>query len=150
MARAFDLPVIAWGPLAEGRRTGKYLRGETGRLSLEGTFAPGEHDDEVVRAVVEVARSGGWTPAQVALAWLRTRPGTVVPLIGATRESRLGENLASAGVVLDRPALDRLDEAGRPALGSPTTCCAPNASREARTATAGARSTTAARPYAAP
>jgi aryl-alcohol dehydrogenase-like predicted oxidoreductase len=33
MADAFDLPVFAWGPLAEGRLTGKYLNGHTGRAT---------------------------------------------------------------------------------------------------------------------
>ncbi|GAA2554146.1 hypothetical protein GCM10010435_25740 [Winogradskya consettensis] len=36
MARELDLAVVAWGPLAEGRLTGKYLRGEQGRLNRGG------------------------------------------------------------------------------------------------------------------
>jgi aryl-alcohol dehydrogenase-like predicted oxidoreductase len=119
MARAFDLPVLAWGPLAEGRLTGKYLRGETGRLDSETVFRPGEDNDLVVREVVAIAEKGGWSPAQVALAWLRSRPGTVIPLLGASKEDQLRDNLASADVVLAPDQLTRLDELSRPTLGFP-------------------------------
>jgi aryl-alcohol dehydrogenase-like predicted oxidoreductase len=120
MARTFELAVLAWGPLAEGRLTGKYLRGESGRLSVvqQGT-APVEHADAIVREVVAVAEGGGWTPAQVALAWLRSRPGVVLPILGVTRESQLEDNLASLSVQLDDDALQRLDEVSRPDLGYP-------------------------------
>ncbi|GAA2554137.1 hypothetical protein GCM10010435_25730 [Winogradskya consettensis] len=42
-----------------------------------------------MREVVAVAEAGDWTPAQVAYAWLRSRPGTVIPLLGATTEQQL-------------------------------------------------------------
>ncbi|MFD7576240.1 aldo/keto reductase [Streptomyces sp. NPDC059810] len=119
MAHAFDLPVLAWGPLADGRLTGKYLAGEPGRLDHvpwgEGR-GPG---DEIVEKVVRIAKEGGWSPAQVALAWLRSRPGTVVPLIGATKESQLVDNLAACEVALDAAHLAELEEASRVPVGFP-------------------------------
>jgi aryl-alcohol dehydrogenase-like predicted oxidoreductase len=36
VANALDLPAFAWGPLAEGRLTGKYLSGHTGRVTDAG------------------------------------------------------------------------------------------------------------------
>ncbi|MFI5611069.1 aldo/keto reductase [Amycolatopsis sp. NPDC051903] len=117
MARAFDLPVLAWGPLAEGRLTGKYARGETGRLDRDGTFRPGEDNDAVVREVVALAGEAGWSPAHVALAWLRRRG--VIPLVGARSEAQLRDNLASVDVELDDAQLARLDELSRPSLGFP-------------------------------
>jgi aryl-alcohol dehydrogenase-like predicted oxidoreductase len=119
MARVFDLPVLAWGPLAEGRLTGKYLAGDTGRLDVGSAFRPGDDNDTVVREVVKVAEESGWSAAQVALAWLRGRPGAVIPLLGATKEDQLRDNLASAEIVLDEAQLARLDEASRPSLGFP-------------------------------
>ncbi|MCI2422258.1 aldo/keto reductase [Saccharopolyspora sp. K220] len=119
MARAFDLPVVAWGLLAEGRLTGKYLRGETGRLDVDPTTGSGENNEAVVRQVVAIAEEAGWSPAQVALAWLRTRPGTVVPLLGASKEHQLVDNLGSAAVILDDAQLARLDELSAPTLGFP-------------------------------
>ncbi|MCK7625521.1 aldo/keto reductase [Streptomyces sp. RS10V-4] len=119
-ARAFDLAVLAWAPLAAGKLTGKYRRGESGRLTAEGALGFRDHnEDETVTAVLEIAEQGGWTPAQVALAWLRQRPGNVIPIIGATKESQLADNLASLDVTLDAAALARLDEVSAVPLGFP-------------------------------
>jgi aryl-alcohol dehydrogenase-like predicted oxidoreductase len=119
-ARAFDLAVLAWAPLAAGKLTGKYRRGGTGRLHAQGfDAAAGRHEDPVITAVLDIADQGGWTPAQVALAWLRTRPGNIVPIIGATKESQLADNLASVDVVLDADAVARLDEVSAVSLGFP-------------------------------
>ncbi|MER7481109.1 aldo/keto reductase [Streptomyces sp. NPDC126510] len=117
-ARAFDLAVLAWAPLAAGRLTGKYRRGETGRLDTTGQDAD-PREEAVISAVLEVAEQGGWSPAQVALAWLLARPGNVVPIIAATRESQLADNLGSVGVRLDADALARLDEVSAVPLGFP-------------------------------
>jgi len=123
MADAFDLAVVAWGPLAEGRLTGKYLDGGQGRLhddAAEGIF---QHSwsgpDETVGLVVRIAGEVGCTPAQVALAWLAARPGNVIPLIGATGVAQLEENLAAGEMHLDDDQLRVLDEASAPSLGFP-------------------------------
>ncbi|MEV0239723.1 aldo/keto reductase [Streptomyces sp. NPDC050674] len=117
-ARAFDLAVLAWAPLAAGKLTGKYRRGEAGRL--EGTAGDADPREEaVISAVLEIAEQGGWSPAQVALAWLLARPGNVVPIIAATKESQLADNLACVDVRLDADALARLDEVSAVPLGFP-------------------------------
>ncbi|MGW1373741.1 aldo/keto reductase [Streptomyces sp. NPDC002446] len=118
-ARAFDLAVLAWAPLAAGRLTGKYRRGGTGRLDVVAGDPRDGAGDETVTAVLEIAEQGGWSPAQVALAWLRSRPGNIVPIIGATKESQLADNLASVGVELDADALARLDAVSAVPLGFP-------------------------------
>ncbi|MDN0196486.1 aldo/keto reductase [Streptomyces sp. S.PNR 29] len=117
-ARAFDQAVLAWGPLAAGRLTGKYRRGETGRLAASGAGAD-PREEAVVTAVLEIAEQGGWSPAQVALAWLLSRPGNVVPIIAATKETQLADNLAAVDVRLDADALARLDEVSAVPLGFP-------------------------------
>lgn len=119
MAQAHDLAVLAWGPLAEGRLTGKYLDGGEGRLTRGGWDFSGTAEDHVVREVVAVAEAGGWTPAQVAYAWLRSRPGTIIPLLGATSEQQLASNLACTDITLDDSTLRRLDELSAPVLGFP-------------------------------
>ncbi|GAA3007444.1 aldo/keto reductase [Streptomyces fulvorobeus] len=120
MAQAFDLPVFAWGPLADGRLTGKYLRSEGGRLDHvawgQGGRGPG---DDVVEETVRVAEAAGLSPAQVALAWLLSRPGNVVPLLGATKEEQLADNLAAVDAVLEDEWLARLDEVSRVEPGFP-------------------------------
>ncbi len=119
MAAACDVTVFAWGALAEGRLTGKYLRGERGRLSVENWAGDSDDDTALVREVVRIADEGGWTPAQVALAWLRTRPHPVLPILGATRPEQLHDTLASLDVTLDRAHLTRLDDLSAPTLGFP-------------------------------
>lgn len=117
-ARAFDLAVLAWAPLAAGKLTGKYRRGEAGRLGTTGGDID-PREEAVISAVLEVAEQGGWSPAQVALAWLLDRPGNVVPIIAATKESQLADNLGSVDVRLDADALTRLDEVSAVPLGFP-------------------------------
>ncbi|MGP4115165.1 aldo/keto reductase [Streptomyces sp. 4N509B] len=120
MSHAFDLPVFAWGALADGRLTGKYLRGEAGRLDYvpwsQGTTGPG---DDVVEETVKAAEVAGCTPAQAALAWLLSRPGTVVPIFGATREEQVVDNVAATEVVLADESLARMNEVSRVEPGFP-------------------------------
>ncbi|OIJ93803.1 aldo/keto reductase [Streptomyces sp. MUSC 14] len=117
-ARAFDQAVFAWAPLASGKLTGKYRRGETGRLNTTGGTSEAWEED-VISVVLEIAEQGGWTPAQVALAWLLGRPGNVVPIVAATKTAQLADNLASTEVRLDADAVRRLDEVSAIPLGFP-------------------------------
>lgn len=117
-ARAFDQAVLAWAPLAAGKLTGKYLRGEPGRLGEAGGSGD-PREEAVVKAVVEIAEQGGWSPAQVALAWLLGRPGNVVPIVAATKESQLADNLGAVDVRLDADAVARLDAVSAVSLGFP-------------------------------
>jgi aryl-alcohol dehydrogenase-like predicted oxidoreductase len=108
MARAYDLAVTAWSPLSGGLLTAKYLEGSsgggTGRI-----VAHDERTERIAREVVGVAEEVGATPSQVALAWLLAQPGTVIPIVGATSERQLEQNLACLDVRLAFEQLARLD-----------------------------------------
>jgi aryl-alcohol dehydrogenase-like predicted oxidoreductase len=119
MAAAFDLPVFAWGPLAEGRLTGKYLSGQTGRVTQVGRPYTRVGSDDIVRDVVAIAADIGCSPAQVAISWVRQQPGPVIPLIAARTEAQFRDNLAAIDVHLSQRHLDRLDALSRPTLGFP-------------------------------
>jgi aryl-alcohol dehydrogenase-like predicted oxidoreductase len=125
MAHGLDLGITAWSPLASGRLTGKYLAGAEhpdaagARLTVMGSDGFDERGDAVVREVVALADEIGASPAQVALAWLRERPGAVVPIIGARSEEQFRDNLASVDVTLDSAASERLDRASAIELGFP-------------------------------
>jgi aryl-alcohol dehydrogenase-like predicted oxidoreductase len=119
MAAALDLPVFAWGPLAEGRLTGKYLTGHTGRATQVARPYTQVGSDDIVREVVAIARELGCSPSQVAISWLRQQPGPVIPQIAARTEEQFRDNLAAAGVHLSQQHLDRLDTLSRPTLGFP-------------------------------
>ena len=120
MAEAFDLPVFVWGPLAEGRLTGKYLNGHpTGRVTKVGRPYTRVGSDDIVREVVAISREIGCSPAQVAISWVLQQPGSIIPLIAARTEEQFRDNLAATNVPLSQQYLDRLDALSRPALGFP-------------------------------
>jgi aryl-alcohol dehydrogenase-like predicted oxidoreductase len=125
MAKALNLGVTAWSPLANGVLTGKYHgegKAEAGRMSRQEMqqFLPErERTDRVVASVKAVAEQAGRSMAQVALAWLRYRPAPVIPIIGARKLSQLQDNLSSFDLELSAGQLKALDDASRIELGFP-------------------------------
>jgi aryl-alcohol dehydrogenase-like predicted oxidoreductase len=125
MAKALNLGLTAWSPLAGGTLTGKYHAhgsSEPGRMSNEmlKDFVPDQQRaDRVVAALKTVSEETGRSMAQVALAWLRYRPLPVIPILGARKLSQLHDNLASFELLLSADQLNRLDEASRIELGFP-------------------------------
>jgi len=125
MAAALKLGVTAWSPLAGGVLTGKYHGhgpAEPGRMSSDmmQEFMPEQHRTErIVAALKTVADAIGRSMAQVALAWLRYRPVSVIPILGARKLAQLQDNLASFEVTLSADQLKTLDEASRIDLGFP-------------------------------
>jgi aryl-alcohol dehydrogenase-like predicted oxidoreductase len=91
MAEAHGLGVLLYSPLAGGLLTGKYRRGETGRLSA-GSHAVEKtaHQTAVVDEVLAIARETDTTAVQVSLAWLRHRaalsPTALVPVLGSKHD----------------------------------------------------------------
>jgi aryl-alcohol dehydrogenase-like predicted oxidoreductase len=125
MAKALNLGLTAWSPLAGGVLTGKYHghgSSEQGRMNSEMSkeFMPEPQlTEHVVRAVKSVSDEIGRGMAQVALAWLRYRPVPVIPILGARKLSQLQDNLASFDVTLSASQLKTLDEVSRIELGFP-------------------------------
>ena len=114
--------MLPWGPLAGGWLTGKYTRDErpTGATRLGEDPGRGmeawerrgtERTWTIVEAVRRVADEAGASPSQVALAWLRERPGVSSTILGARTTEQLRANLASIDVVLDDDATALLDSA---------------------------------------
>ena len=116
MARALNLGLTAWSPLAGGVLTGKYHghgSSEPGRMNgdMMKQFLPEQQRTErIIAAVKTVSDEVGRSMAQVALAWLRYRPVAVIPIIGARKLSQLQDNLASFDLVLSADQLKTLDE----------------------------------------
>jgi len=125
MAKALNVGLTAWSPLARGMLTGKYHghgSSEQGRLNGDRMkdFMPEEQrTDRVVTAVKAVSDQTGCSMAQVALAWLRCRPVPVIPIIGARKLSQLQDNLASFDLALSAEQVKALDEASQIDLGFP-------------------------------
>jgi aryl-alcohol dehydrogenase-like predicted oxidoreductase len=124
MAKALNLGVLAWSPLARGVLTGKYHGGKVdgGRMTNEGlkAFLPEEqHAAPIISAVKSVAEQTGRSMAQVALAWLRHQTVPVIPILGARKVSQLQDNLASLDLELSAEQLKSLDGPSRIELGFP-------------------------------
>jgi aryl-alcohol dehydrogenase-like predicted oxidoreductase len=125
MAKALNIGVTAWSPLAGGVLTGKYHgreSSEPGRMSgdMMKEFLPEQQRaDQVIAAVKSVSQETNRSMAQVALAWLRYRPVPVIPIIGARKLDQLQDNLASLDLTLSGQQLKTLDEASNIDLGFP-------------------------------
>jgi aryl-alcohol dehydrogenase-like predicted oxidoreductase len=125
MARALDLAVTAWGPLAGGVLSGKYAADRTatgGPARYAGNATAqrlSERNLAIAGVVKQIAAETGRTPSQVALAWLRQRPGVVIPIVGARRAEQMRDSLESANLTLDDAHRAKLDAASAIELGFP-------------------------------
>jgi aryl-alcohol dehydrogenase-like predicted oxidoreductase len=118
MARAFGLAVTPWSVLGAGVLSGKYREGEgSGRAAAR--VAKVARNLAIAEAVRGVAAAVGATPAQVAIAWARQQPGTVIPLLGARNAAQLEDNLGALDVRLDAGHRAALDAASAIDLGFP-------------------------------
>ncbi|MEY2394464.1 MAG: hypothetical protein QOF94_809, partial [Acidobacteriaceae bacterium] len=125
MAKALNLGIVAWSPLAGGVLTGKYHgegKADGGRMTKEGTqdFLPEQQRaTPIISALKSVSEQVVRSMAQVALAWLRHQTVPVIPIIGARKVSQLQDNLASLDLQLSAEQLKSLDGASRIDLGFP-------------------------------
>nr|WP_319514474.1 aldo/keto reductase [uncultured Cohaesibacter sp.] len=121
------LGAVIWSPLACGLLTGKYRRGKPdpeGTRRVQGWTEPPVHDIEalydIVEVLIEVADGyEGVTPAQVALAWLTSRPGVASAIVGARNDEQLADNLKAAELTLSQEAIEKLEKVSRKPLAYP-------------------------------
>jgi aryl-alcohol dehydrogenase-like predicted oxidoreductase len=125
MAKALNVGVLAWSPLARGVLSGKYHgdgKPDGGRMSKAGMkeFLPEEERTaRIISALKSVSEQVGRSMAQVALAWLRHQTVPVIPIMGARKISQLQDNLASLDLELSAEQLKSLDGASRIELEFP-------------------------------
>jgi aryl-alcohol dehydrogenase-like predicted oxidoreductase len=109
--------VMAWSPLAGGFLSGKYTRdkpkGESGDRLGGFDFLPYDRARgfDLVDLLRSIAAKRDATPAQIAIAWVLTRPAVAAVLIGASRAEQLDDNLGAADVRLEPDDLAQLDAA---------------------------------------
>jgi aryl-alcohol dehydrogenase-like predicted oxidoreductase len=107
--------LLAYSPLAFGTLTGKYLTDEwpsNSRLSLFSRFTryTNEQGTACVRAYVELARKHGLDPAQMALAYVNSRPFLTSNIIGATSMEQLKTNIGSLDLDLETEVLEGIED----------------------------------------
>jgi aryl-alcohol dehydrogenase-like predicted oxidoreductase len=118
VADHYGMTVTPWAPLAGGALTGKYLKGDKGRLPAHSNRL-NERSQQITKEVVSIAESMGVPPAHVALQWTRKHPASCIPIVGATKLEQLKENLASLQVQLTDEHYKRLDDVSAIPLGFP-------------------------------
>jgi aryl-alcohol dehydrogenase-like predicted oxidoreductase len=107
LCRDEGVAIIPWSPLARGFLAGNRARvdrGETVRAKTD-EFAHkmyyAESDFTVAQRAAELAARRGVKPAQIALAWLLSRPGLTAPIIGASKPQHLEDAVAALALSLD-------------------------------------------------
>ena len=112
------IAVIPWSPLAKGLLTRKpnKERNETLRAQTDafGKRLYNEEDLTIAQRVSEVAEARGLPMAQVALAWMLSKPVVTAPIIGATKPHHLEDAVAALSVQLTPDEIQQLEEAYQP------------------------------------
>ena len=111
---------IVWSPVAQGVLTGKYKPGAQPPAGSRATDSGGGAndiarwlDDDVLNAVTKlepIAADAGLSMAQLAVAWVLQNPNVSAAIIGASRPEQVSENVKAAGVRLEQPTLDAIED----------------------------------------
>lgn len=108
--------IIPWSPQARGFLTRPRAASEAKSTTRAGTdtyadeIYTGQLDWAVVDAVERVAGTRGVSMAQVALAWLLSRPGVTAPIIGASKLAQLDDAIAAVELELTAEEIVALEE----------------------------------------
>ena len=114
-AHRSSVGLLAYSPLGFGVLSGKYLQGqrpEGTRLTRWGQYFTRythEHAQAVTQQYVELAQQHGLDPAQMALAYVNSRPFLTANIIGATNMEQLHKNIASVDLVLSDEVLKGIE-----------------------------------------
>ncbi len=116
LCRNQGVGVIPWSPLARGRlarpadgdATKRSESDRFGRLLYKRTE---EADRAIIDSVGAIAAKRGIARAQVALAWMLSKPGVTAPIVGATKREHLQDAVAALDVSLSSDEISALEEA---------------------------------------
>ena len=110
--------VIPWSPLARGRltrpwgeTTARLVSDEVGKNLYKESD---ENDAQIAERLTGVSEELGATRAQVALAWLLSKPGIAAPIIGTSREEQLDELLNAVDITLKPEQIAELETPYKP------------------------------------
>lgn len=109
MAEHYNMTVLPWAPLAGGALSGKYIKGDKGRIK-EDSVRLNERSTAITKEVVAIADETGTQPAHVALKWLMQKPFSCIPIVGATKASQVEDNLKCIQLTLSAEQIKRLDD----------------------------------------
>jgi aryl-alcohol dehydrogenase-like predicted oxidoreductase len=112
------IAVIPYSPVAKGRLTRKPSKEQEETLRAQtdeyGKRLYSNEDLKIAQRVSDVAEARGLPMAQVALAWILSKPGITAPIIGATKLYHLADAVAALSVQLTPDEIRHLEEAYQP------------------------------------
>jgi aryl-alcohol dehydrogenase-like predicted oxidoreductase len=121
LCREEGLAVIPWSPLARGLLAGTRANAQDAATTERAAsddytrkLYDTPSDADVLAAVREVAAARGCPPAEVALAWLLSRPGVTAPIVGATKLEHLEAALKAVDTVLTDAEVAAVEAPYRP------------------------------------
>jgi len=116
-AAALGLGVLPWSPLGRGVLTGKYRTGTPSDSRAASPHFSGfvnhyldERGRGIVEAVARAAEGLGWSALEVALVWVRDRPGVTAPIVGARTAAQLHGALGVEELALPPEIIEALDD----------------------------------------
>ncbi|MBP2170131.1 aryl-alcohol dehydrogenase-like predicted oxidoreductase [Erwinia toletana] len=115
---AENIAVLPWSPLARGRLTRPW--GETTARSVSDEFGKTlysqseENDAAIAQRVATIADDRGVSRAQVALAWMLSKPAVTAPIIGASRAEQLDDLVKAVEVELSSEEIAELETVYQP------------------------------------
>jgi aryl-alcohol dehydrogenase-like predicted oxidoreductase len=112
------IAVIPYAPVAKGLLTRKpnKERNETLRAQTDDVQKRlyNEEDLTIAQRVYDVAEARGLPMAQVAIAWMLSKPVVTAPIIGATKMNHLDDAVAAVSVKLSPEEIQQLEETYQP------------------------------------
>ena len=116
-AQACGVGFLAWAPLGRGVLTGKYRngipsdsRGAAPHFAKDIAMYLDSRSSSIVEAVCVAASGLGYSPLEVALAWVRDAPGVTSTIIGARTGAQLRGVLKSEEISLPDIVRNALDD----------------------------------------
>ncbi|MFB6326887.1 oxidoreductase [Pantoea deleyi] len=113
-----QIAVLPWSPLARGKLTRPWgentARSASDQVMAKLYDSTEENDAAIAGQLAQVAESKGVTRAQVALAWLLSKPAVTAPIIGASRAEQFADLVKAVDVTLSDEEITLLEEAYQP------------------------------------
>lgn len=117
LALRYNLGLLTWSPLASGLLAGRYSEikkfapdSRAGRIGSYVSERISDKGIELSQRFIEIARSRGLTPSQLALLWVKDQPAVTSAIIGSRTEIQLEDALQVLKMRLDPELVIELDK----------------------------------------
>jgi aryl-alcohol dehydrogenase-like predicted oxidoreductase len=118
MAKEMGLALTPWAPLAGGALSGKYLKGESGRVN-EQSARRNDRNTQIVQKVVDWAEKLKVSPAALALKWTMQKDFVSIPVVGARKAAQLQDSIEALSLQIPEEVIGELDTVSKIDLGFP-------------------------------